>query len=296
MNRLFSKLKDFGIIFSLETNGKENIVKTSKALKKADIPVALYNFDGKSEINAIKISNENEDMFLGALCPDNIDIMKKAMAAGAHFIVSREISRETIEQCRMNGYDLIVPVTSQEEIHLAVESDAEAIVINCNDHKSEDLICKAKEYDVTLFLSGQLENLPMELMRNVDQVCAFIIEDCFNPVGKELLEESHIIVKTNEIIYRLLELRYSNLRLTDDSPRTEEAGIFCALSSIPLFIGGDNDLLTMTTGDMDRTIAYLKWKNIYMDPLSAKMNGSKILETELYTEFHGWSVKLESRG
>ena len=296
MNRLFSKLKDFGLIFSIKSEKSEDIIKISRALKKADIPVVLFNYGEKQRINPVKISNENEDMFLGALCPGNFQVIKNARASGAHFIICEDINYEVINKSRKDGFDMLIIVNSVHDIDLVEKSQAEAVVINTNNSGSDMLIKEVlKNNKLTLFLKGTLENLPMDQLRTHPNVAAFIVEDPFLLSNEQEIIEDKIIKRANEIIFHLLGLRYSSLAISKNSSRTKEAMVFSALSSIPLFTGEKKEILSIDVKDMDRTIAHFKWKNIYMDPLSAKMEGNKIMETELYTDFLGWTVKLINR-
>ena len=288
MNRLFNKLKDFGIIFSLESKTENEIIRYSKALKKSDMPLALFPYRIDQKIDAIKISNENEDMFLGALCSSNYSEVKKAIASGSHFIVCDFNNKEEIKKCLNEGYEIILQVHSIDEIKDACSNGVEAILINCRNSGNRTLIDFAiSNTEAALFLQGDLNDIPIEEYGNHKNFVAAILNVSFeNKTNEEIQSKAH------QYLHQILGLHYSFLELQKDSERLEDAKVFAALTAIPLFENCDRDLLTLTVRDMDRTIAHLKWKNIYMDPLSAKMDGSIILETELYTDFLGWKVKL----
>ncbi|MDA3812378.1 MAG: hypothetical protein PF518_18835 [Spirochaetaceae bacterium] len=292
MNRLFSKLKDFGLIFSLEATTEDEIILTSKALKKADLPVAVFNFNEHSLIDPIKISNENEDMFLGAFCTDNYETIKRAMASGAHFIICPTVNETLIKKCNNDGFDLIVQVTSLKDIEKANSAGAEALVINCDQSESANLINTVLTLNkMALFLQGELKNLPFDTLRTNPQIAAYIVNHPFSSIN-----EDFIIFSTCRIISTLLGLEYAELSIRKNSEKADDAKIFATLSSIPLFTQREKDLLTIDVKDMDRTIAHFKWKGVFMNPLSAKMKGCEILETELFTEFLGWPVKLVNKG
>lgn len=290
MNRLFTKLKDFGLIFSVTPDDETEIIDISKSLKKADIPVALFPFTKKQKLNSIKISNGSEDMFLGALCSPTMDCINESISSGAHFIICEHIEKEIILKCLSTGIDLIVSADTIEDIDKAIEYKADAIVINTENTGYNSLISHVlKKNELPFFLRGTAENIPFDKMRNEPSLVAFIIEYPHDKLS-DVFTESH------KILHRMLGLKFETLSLTTDSYKIEEAKMFSALSAIALASDSDRDLLTIGVKDMDRTIAYFKWKNIYIDPLSAKMDNSVILETELYNDFLGWPVKLINRG
>jgi hypothetical protein len=288
MNRLFSKLKDFGLIFFVNPENEEEVISQSKALKKADLPVILFPFHSALTLNPVKISNDNEDMFIGSLCEPDLDEIKKATAAGSHFIICNEVKGTIISECRSMGIDLIVMIKTEQELQTALKNGSEAVLIKTETTDSEHL-CRflLEKTDLTLFVMGKGETLPFNQLRNRPDFAAFIVEDS-NDSFRDIYSESH------KWLRQMLGLRFTGLSLKSDSLKIEDARVFSALAAIPLILNAEKDLLTVEVKDMDRTIAYLKWKEIYMNPISTKMRGSKILETELFSDFLGWPVKLVS--
>jgi len=288
MNRLLRKLKEFGLIFSVNLQGEDDTITICHSLKEADNPVIMFDYTHNQQINQVKISNENEDMFIGARCRCDFDEMKSALASGAHFITTPMKDEQVIKKCLSNGFDLIGEVHSESDINRVIKYGMEAVVINCASELWQDLI----EYSVSqpglsVFLRGEKHILPFEQWGNHKQIIALIIEQPLYSRSKEM-----IYSETQSLINRLLGVKFISLTLNADSEKLDEGKVFASLSAIPLNIGNERDLLIIGVGDMDRMIAHLKWKNIFMDPLSAKMKGSEILETELYSTFLGWNVKL----
>ncbi len=291
MNRLLKKLKEFGLIIVIDPIGINETISICHGLKRADIPVGLFQYSTDQTLDQVNISNEHEDMFIGAQCSCNIDEMERSMASGAHFIFSTMDNAEVIKTSLTRGYDLIVEATTREEIDRAVQLNIEAIEIRCTLPDSESLIRHTlSETNLALFIRGEKNKLPLKKWRNHKQLVAFVVEEfSFSTVEEE------VYTRAVSIIHKLLGLEYTQLSISEDSLRLDEAKIFSSLTAIPLLFNAPRDLLTIKVADMDRTIAYLKWKNIFMDPLSAKMNGNIIVETDLYTEFLSWSVKLVNK-
>lgn len=291
MNRLLKGLKDFGLIIVIDPKGKNQTINICHGLKKADIPVGVFQYSRDQTIDQVKISNENEDMFIGAQCSCDIDEMQRAMASGAHFIFSSMDKVDVIKTSLNRGYDLIIEASTKKQIDRAVLLNIKAIEINCALPDSESLIeYTLSETNLALLIRGEKKELPINRWRNHKQLVAFIVEELSLPT-----DEEEVYAYAVSMIHKLLGLEYSNLSVKNDSPRLEEAKIFTSLTGIPLLFGTPVDLLTINVADMDRTIAYLKWKNIFMDPLSAKMDGNIIVETDLYTRFLGWTVKLVNK-
>lgn len=288
MNSLLKKLKEFGLVASVNPGGERENISISHALKKADIPVALFHYSTDQSIDHVKVSNENEDMFIGAQCPCSIEAMERAMASGAHFIFTSIHDEEVIRTSLNRGYDLIIETTTEDQIDRANNLGVEAVSINCDIPDSESLIqYTLLQTAFILFIRGEKKTLPFHKWRTHNKLAAFVVDDLSDSANEE-----EIYADAVSLIHNLLGIQYSRLSIRSDTSRLEEAETFASLTAIPLFRDAQRDLLTINVADMDRTIAYLKWKNIYMDPLSAKMKGDIIVETELCTEFLGWSVKL----
>jgi KDPG and KHG aldolase len=290
MNRLLRKLKEFGLIFAINQETELDTITICRSLKRADIPVGLFNYSRDQQIDQVRISNENEDMFIGARCTCELEEIKSALASGAHFVLTPFGDEPVIKKCLSDGYDLIVEVCSENEIDLVKNMGVEAVEIDCGLKDRETLIeYAASVTDLTLFLRGKKGNLPIDKWKNHKKMAAFIIDNNFKAIS-----DAGIYTDAQSMLHQLMGIKYISLSIKAGSKRLNEASIFSSLSVIPLFTESDRDLLTIAVSDMDRMIAHLKWKNIYMDPLSAKMNGEAVMETELYTEFLGWNVKLIS--
>ncbi len=293
MNKLFKKLKEFGLIMAQSLETEDQVINFSKGLKQADLPVALFDCRKKNKLDCLKISSENEDMFLGAFCPPSEDMIKKSISSGAHFIVTDQFDGKISEFCFNNGYDLITQITNIQDALEAEKWGTGAILIDASKKNNLTLIDNVLEAtELTVFLMGNKDTIPFDLYRNSGKVCAFIIENYFNDNEITMVGYRPIIEKTNTLIRDFLCLNYKCLFIKEDSDRLNDAETFAALSSIPIYRNVEKNCLVMETKDMDRTIAHLKWKNIYMDPLSAKMRDSRILETELYSDLMGCIIKL----
>lgn len=285
---LLKKLKEFGLIFAISSESKNQTIEICHSLKKADNPVVLFDFSIDREINQVRISNENEDMFIGARCPCDFKEIKEAFLSGAHFVLTPPKNTTIVKQCLSDGFDLIAEVSSKKEIDLIKDLGGEALAINVDDKNFDSLInYTLSETKLSLFLRGEKENMPFDQWRNTPQIIAFIIDKSF-----EIMAGDSVYIETISTINQILGFKYISLSLRDNSERLDEARIFSSLSALPLITGSDRDQLTIGVHDMDRMISHLKWKDIYIDPFSAKMKGNIVLETELYTDFLGWNVRL----
>lgn len=288
MNRLLKKLKEFGLILSIPQTDSQRTISLCHSLKRADIPVLMVPYSQNSDINQVKVSNENEDLFIGARCSGAKDDIKGAVSSGAHFIILPYENNNLISDCLSDGLDIIVEAESIEQIDQLRHSGVEALLIDSSLNDYEILMNYAIENsNLFLFLRGTKEGIPLEKWRNNNRLIAFIIDDFSDSPSADQNYADAL-----NLINRLLGLKFISLTIKPDTERADEARTFAALSTIPLFTGGKEDILRITVDDMDRAIAYMKWRNIYMDPFSAKMQGDIIVETDLYTEFLGWKVKL----
>ncbi|MBN2658664.1 MAG: hypothetical protein JXR86_16530 [Spirochaetales bacterium] len=295
MNRLLKKIREFGLILSFPDGATRAILPLTHALNKSHLPLVLIPFSGEEEKDIVKEANEKEDLFIGSDCPASPAAIEKSFGSGAHFALCSAFEDDRLPRLKESGLDIFMRVTSRDEIDLAVRNGAGALVINSETENICELINYASsQIKYPFFLEGPFKS---EISRKWQLIPDFIAWICPFPLislRSGIDERGTVERQAYSMIRSLLGIRYRALILKRDSPERERAECFCALSAIPLLDEGERVCLEIEVFDMDRTIAHLKWRNIYMDPLSAEMNGATVVSTDLYENFMGWPVRLLS--
>ena len=104
----------------------EDTLPTMQALVDGDLPVAEITFRTACAEEAIKLATKNfPDMYIGAGTIINLAQCKKAINAGAKFIVSPGLSKEVAIYCKKKGIayypGCVTPTEIMQAISLGIE-------------------------------------------------------------------------------------------------------------------------------------------------------------------------------
>ena len=100
----------------------EETIPTMQALVDGDLPVAEITFRTACAEEAISIATKNfPDMYIGAGTIINLKQCKKAINAGAKFIVSPGLSKEVALYCKKKGVTYYPGCVTPTEIMQAIE-------------------------------------------------------------------------------------------------------------------------------------------------------------------------------
>ena len=107
-------------------NKIEDTIPTLKALCDGDLPVAEITFRTACAEEAIRLATKNfPDMYIGAGTVINVEQCKKAIDAGAKFIVSPGLSKEVAIYCQEKGITYypgcVTPTEIMEAISLGIK-------------------------------------------------------------------------------------------------------------------------------------------------------------------------------
>ncbi len=116
-DELLKFFHDIGIVPVVKIDDAAKAVPLAKAMIKGGIPVAEITFRTAAAEEAIKrVTAECPEMVVGAGTVINPEIAKKAVAAGAQFIVSAGLNPETVKWCNENDIPCVPGVCTPSEI------------------------------------------------------------------------------------------------------------------------------------------------------------------------------------
>ncbi|MCL2638908.1 MAG: bifunctional 4-hydroxy-2-oxoglutarate aldolase/2-dehydro-3-deoxy-phosphogluconate aldolase [Oscillospiraceae bacterium] len=117
MNNILNQIKNCGIIPVIKIDNADDAVPLCKALADGGLNAAEITFRTEAAEEAIKrVSAELPEVLLGAGTVLNIETAKKAVSAGAKFIVSPGTNPEVVRYCTENGIAIIPGVCTPTDI------------------------------------------------------------------------------------------------------------------------------------------------------------------------------------
>jgi len=122
MNDVIKELGDFGIIPVVKIDNVSNSENLAKALINGDLPVAEITFRTDAAEESIKrINKKYPEILLGAGTVLGIEQVKRAVGAGAMFIVAPGFNPELVDYCVSNNIIIIPGVNSGTQIEAAMD-------------------------------------------------------------------------------------------------------------------------------------------------------------------------------
>lgn len=122
MNEILKKIEEIKLIPVVKLNSVENAVPLAKALLDGGINACEITFRTEAAFEGIKtIKKAFPKMLIGAGTVINIDYAKKALEAGADFLVSPGFNPKVIDFVLANGKTMIPGISNSSEIEFALE-------------------------------------------------------------------------------------------------------------------------------------------------------------------------------
>ena len=122
MNDVLLKLKDCGIVPVVVLDDAKDALPLAKALVEGGLPCAEVTFRTAAAEEAIRIMAEAyPEMLVGAGTVLSVDQVKRAVAAGAKYIVSPGLNPKVVGYCVENNIPITPGVQTPTEIEMGLE-------------------------------------------------------------------------------------------------------------------------------------------------------------------------------
>jgi 2-dehydro-3-deoxyphosphogluconate aldolase/(4S)-4-hydroxy-2-oxoglutarate aldolase len=122
MHTLLESIGNHGIVPVVKIEKVEHAIPLGKALIDGGLPVAEVTFRTSAAEEVIKkISTELPQMIVGAGTVLTIDQVKKAVNAGAKFIVSPGFNPTIVSYCKDNGILIVPGINSPSQLEVGME-------------------------------------------------------------------------------------------------------------------------------------------------------------------------------
>lgn len=128
MNKVLEKIGELGIVPVVKIEKAKNVLPLGKALIDGDLPIAEITFRTSAAEESIKsLSKELPTLLVGAGTVLTIEQVKKAVSAGAKFIVSPGFNPKVVDYCLKSNIPVTPGINNPTQIEMALERGIEVV-------------------------------------------------------------------------------------------------------------------------------------------------------------------------
>ncbi len=128
MHPILEQIRFIGLVPVIKLNDPSKAVDLAKALKAGGIPVAEVTFRAAGADKAIAaIAKELPDVLVGAGTVITVDQVKRAVEAGAKYIISPGFDPEVVGYCIDHGIPVTPGCTNASEVGIATKMGLEVV-------------------------------------------------------------------------------------------------------------------------------------------------------------------------
>ena len=128
MHDALKKLGEYGVVPVVKIDKADDATKLARALKAGDLAIAEITFrTAAAEESLHLINDEVPEMLLGAGTILTVEQAKKALAAGAKFIVTPGFNPKVVDYVLGQGVPVVPGVSTPSDIEQAMERELEVL-------------------------------------------------------------------------------------------------------------------------------------------------------------------------
>jgi len=128
MNEILEKIGRLGIVPVVKIEDSKDAIPLGKALLEGELPIAEITFRTAAAEDSIKaLTDELPELLVGAGTVLTIEQAKKAVEAGARFIVSPGFNSKIVDYCLENNIVVTPGVNNPTQIEMALEKGLEIV-------------------------------------------------------------------------------------------------------------------------------------------------------------------------
>ena len=316
MNKILEKIGELGIVPVVKIEKAEDALPLGRALMDGDLPIAEITFRTSAAEESIKILNrELPQLLVGAGTVLTVEQVKKAVSAGAKFIVSPGFNPKVVDYCIKNSIPVTPGINNPTQIEMALERGIEVVKFFPAEASGGLPLLEAMSAPYTgikFIPTGgiSLNNLSSYLSYNKVHACGGSWM-----VKPELISSgnfSEITRLTQEAVSTMLGFEFAHLGINEENKdkALDSVNLLSHLFYFPIkegtssiFAGsgfevmknqylGKHGHIAIATNDIRRVIAYLKTKGISILPETAKEDKGKLKAVYLDQEVSGFAIHL----
>lgn len=316
MNKILEKIGELGIIPVVKIEKAEDALPLGRALLDGDLPIAEITFRTSAAEESIKILTKDlSNLLVGAGTVLTVEQAKRALSAGAKFIVSPGFNSKVVDYCIENNIPITPGINNPTQIEMALERGIEAVKFFPAEASGGLPLLKSMSapYSGIKFIpTGGINqnNLYSYLSDNKVLACggSWMVKPDLISSGNF----SEITRLTKEAISTMLGFEFAHLGINEETKdkALNSANLLSQLFYLPvkegtssIFVGpgfeiiknkflGEHGHIAIATNDIHRAIAYLKKKDVSVLPETAKEKDGKLKAIYLDQEVSGFAIHL----
>lgn len=316
MNDVLTKIGELGIVPVVKIEDANDAVGLGKALLDGGLPVAEITFRTTAAEEAItRLTAEVPEVFVGAGTVLTVENVKKAVAAGAKFIVSPGFNPNVVGYCVENNIPITPGINAPTQIEQALEFGLDVVKFFPAEASGGLPMLKAMSapYGGVKFIpTGGINANNLNTYLAFPKVLAcggsWMVKADLISAGKF----DEITAMTREAVTTMLGFELAHLGINEASADTamKSARSFADLFAFAvkegnssIFAGsgievtkspylGAHGHIAIATNDIHRAIAYLKRQGVGTQPETAKEKNGTLKAVYLDIDVSGFAIHL----
>ena len=316
MNKILEKIGELGIVPVVKIEKAEDALPLGKALINGDLPIAEITFRTSAAEESIKtLTKELPQLLVGAGTVLTVEQVKKAVSAGAKFIVSPGFNPKVVDYCIENSIPVTPGINNPTQIEMALERELEVVKFFPAEASGGLPLLESMSapYSGIKFIPTggiNLNNLSSYLSYNKVHACggSWMVKDNLISSGNF----TEITRLTQEAVSTMLGFEFAHLGINEENKdkALNSANLLSHIFYFPIkegtssiFAGsrfevmkkrflGKHGHIAIATKDIHRAIYYLKMKGVSILPETAKEKDGALKAIYLDQEVSGFTVHL----
>jgi len=316
MNKILEQIGEFGIIPVVKIEKAEDALPLGRALLDGDLPIAEITFRTSAAEESIKsLNRELPELLVGAGTVLTVEQAKKAVSAGAKFIVSPGFNPRVVDYCIENSIPITPGINNPTQIEMALEREIEVVKFFPAEASGGLSLLKSMSAPYT-----NIKFIPTGGI-NQNNLCSYLSYNKVLACGGSWMVKADLISSgnfaeitrlTKEAISIILGFEFAHLGINEETKdkALNSANLLSHLfyfsvkeGATSVFADPDFEIMknrylgkhghiAIATNDIHRAIAYLKKKDIFVLPETAKEKDGKLKAIYIDQEVSGFAIHL----
>ena len=316
MNKVLEKIGELGIVPVVKIEKAEDALPLGRALIDGGLPIAEITFRTSAAEDSIKtLTKELSNLLVGAGTVLTVEQAKKAVSAGAQFIVSPGFNPKVVDYCIENDIPVTPGINNPTQIEMALERGIKVVKFFPAEASGGLSLLKS----MSAPYSG-IKFIPTGGI-NQNNLCSYLSENKVLACGGSWMVKPELISSgnfdditrlTREAVSIILGFEFAHLGINEEN-KDKALNSANQLSHLfyfslkegatSVFAGsgfeviksqylGKHGHIAIATNDIHRAIAYLKKKDISVLSETAREKDGKLKAIYIDQEISGFAIHL----
>jgi len=316
VNKIFNKIGELGIVPVVKIEKAQDALPLGRALIESGLPLAEITFRTSAAEESIKsLTRELPELLVGAGTVLTVEQAKKAVSAGAKFIVSPGFNPKVVDYCIENDIPVTPGINNPTQIEMALEKGIKLVKFFPAEASGGLSLLKSMSAPY-----NEIKFIPTGGI-TPDNLCDYLSHPKVHACGGSWMVKPELISSgnfdeitrlTKEAVSTMLGFEFAHLGINEESKdkALNSANLLSDFFNFPLkegttsfFAGpafeimknrglGKHGHISIATHNIYRAIAYLKMKGISTLPETAKEKDGKLKAIYIAQEVSGFAIHL----